>query len=100
MSNFIITEILFAIVWIIGAFVLREFVISRNGMLRKIMITYFSVEVFTYLGAGIYFLATEEKWTDMSINAFRIIVIVPKVCVKLWLLWYLKRGQKQLKPPS
>ena len=97
MGNFIATEILFGIVWIIGALVLREFIISKDGMLRKIMIAYFAVEVFTYLGAAIYFLAIEEKWSDMSINTFRIVVITPKVFVKLWLLWYLKSGRKKLK---
>lgn len=93
MGNLLFTEILFSIVWIIGLLVLREFIISKDGILRKIMIAYFAVEVFTYLGAGLYFMAINFHWSQMPMDTFRLIVVCPKVAVKLWLLWYMKRGR-------
>lgn len=93
MGNLILTEILFAITYLIASLVLWEFVKSKDGQLRKIMIAYFGVEVFVYLSSAIYFWVVWEKVDIFSINTFRIIVIIPKVAVKLWLLWWFK-GRK------
>jgi len=94
-GNLILTEFLFFIVYSIGAFVLWEFIKAKDGMLRKIMIVYFAVEFTIYLLASIYFYLSYIKKPPVSPDAFRIIFITPKVCVKIWLLWWLKIGSKK-----
>lgn len=89
-NNFILTEILYGIVWGVAILVLREFILSRDGMLRKIMIAYFSVEIFTYVSAAIYFCGIQYHWVVIPLGTFRLLLIIPKVGVKLWFLWYLK----------
>lgn len=91
MNNFFFTELLYGVVWLVAIFVLREFIISKDGLLRKIMIAYFCVEIFTYGGAAIFFLLQHNHIEIISIEAFRIMVILPKVAVKLWLLYYFKK---------
>src|SRR5579872_6461652 len=93
LGNLVLTEVLFAIVYVVAIFVLWEFIRARDGMLRKIMIAYFSVEIFMYLGSAIYFYTAWYKHPIMNPDAFRVIVILPKVVIKLWLLWWLKRGR-------
>jgi hypothetical protein len=91
--NLIITEILFAIVYVIAFLIVREFIKSKDGQLRKIMITYFSIEVLMYLTSALYFILVYLKKDPLPLNSFRIIIIIPKVFVKIWLLWYLKFGR-------
>lgn len=94
-DNLILTEVLFFIVYAIGMLVVWEFVKAKDGMLRKIMIAYFSVEVAIYFMAAGYFYLVYLKKPPVSPDVFRIIFIAPKVCVKLWLLWWLKIGSKR-----
>lgn len=82
---------MFLIVAAIGLFVVREFIMVKNGVLRKIMIAYFCVEVFTYSMSGIFFMG----WLPITIETLRIIVIVPKVIVKIRLLIYLVGTRKK-----
>src|SRR5579859_2434040 len=93
-GDLILTEVLFAIIYVIAIFVLWEFIRARDGLLRKIMIAYFSVEVFTYLGSAVYFY---YSWllgrNAFNVDIFRFTIIIPKVAVKLWLLWWLKKGR-------
>lgn len=92
------SETLFSVVYIIAIFVLIEFVRAKDGMLRKLMICYFIVEFYTYFGASIYYLAVHERWTTMGSDIYRIIIITPKVFVKLALLtWLIKNRPKNRK---
>lgn len=91
MTNLILTETMFLIVAAIGLFVVREFVIIKNGVLRKIMIAYFCVEVFTYTISAVFFMG----WLPITIETLRIIVIVPKVIIKIRLLIYLVGTRKK-----
>lgn len=95
LGNFILTEVLYAIVYFIAILVLKEFIHARDGMLRKIMIAYFAVEAFTYILAALYFWNAwaSPKHLFIDPNVFRLVIILPKVAIKLWLLWWLKRGR-------
>jgi hypothetical protein len=95
MNSFILSEILFAVVWIIALFVMREFIIAKDGMLRKLMIAYFFVEFLTYFGTSIYFLGVREGWNKLPMEQWRVIVILPKVAIKLWLLSWLITNRKK-----
>lgn len=92
-ENLVLSEILFAVVYIIAGLVAWEFIKTKDGTLRKIMITYFTVEVFMYLSCAIFFYLKAYNLTNISGDAFRIFFILPKVFVKLWLLWWLKKGR-------
>lgn len=86
MNELVLSEVMTVIIVLIGFIIARDFYISRNGILRKILIWYFIVEVFVYSLAFIY-------WLDVlaiSVGLFRLIVLVPKFIIKLRLLWYLK----------
>jgi hypothetical protein len=83
-----------------ATFVVREFIRTKNGILRKIMIWYYVMEIYTYGGSGVFFILFIKNvipmiWLNMGI--FLIVIVVPKVIVKHWLLWYLTKGRKQLK---
>lgn len=95
-TEFWISEALFFIVYTVATFVLIEFIRSRDGMLRKIMIAYFVIEIFTYAGSALYFWAFETKLIALPISHFRIIILIPKMIIKLILLkWLIKNRSKR-----
>src|SRR5260221_8311956 len=98
--SLVVSEILFSITYIIAFFVFLEFFKSRDGILRKIMIAYFLVEVFVYLSSAVYFLLFYLKLTSLNIDTFAIVVTVPKVWVKIWLLSWLKKGKPTTIEPN
>lgn len=89
-----LSEYLFAIIYVIAALVFWEFIKSKDGILRKIMIGYFIVEVYAYLGSAIYFLLVDAKVHIFGIDIFRIIIITPKAIMMLCLWWWMKWGRK------
>lgn len=84
-----LSEVMFFVIITIAVLVLREFIRSKNGTLRKIFIAYFSIEVFIYGCSALYFYAVEKWGFKMSADVFRLIVLTPKVAIKLVLFWYL-----------
>jgi glycerol uptake facilitator-like aquaporin len=95
-NNLFFSEILFTIIVMIGLMVFWQLYKSKDGTLRKIMITYFLVEVFIYTASGIYFWKVENGTTDLSIDMFRLMILTPKAAVKLWLFfWLSKNNSKQ-----
>lgn len=95
-GSFIFAEIDLWITFFISLFVVRSFYITKNGMLRKLMITYFSVVAFTYGGAATYWLAQRYGWFYINPDVYRIIITLPKTIVMLMLYGYLR----SLKSPS
>lgn len=89
-TDLFISELLFSIIILIGVCILWEFIISKNGILRKLMIWYFAVEIYVYLFAAIFFYCEEINHPLMSTGLFRIVVLIPKALIKLRLLYYLK----------
>lgn len=88
-QTFIISELIFLIIASIGFFVVRELIRSKDGELRKIMITYYSSIVFMYVFAAVYFI-----WPSMmDLVTFRIIVCLPKAAAMLWLYSFLRRNK-------
>lgn len=94
-ENFLFNEVLMAIVYLIAIFVVLEFARTKDGVLRKIMIAYFSVEAFMYMASAVYFAGIRYHFLYISPDLFRATVLIPKVVVKLWLLWYLVKGRKR-----
>lgn len=92
-QSLFISELLFAIISTIALLVVWQLVRTHDkSVLRKIMITYFLIEVFIWGSSGWYFWAIENGRTVMSIDQFRMIIIVPKAIVKLWLfIWLAKQ---------
>lgn len=90
MQEILISEILFTVIILIAAIVLREFIVSKDGVLRKIMIWYFIVEIFVYATSAIYFYLGHLHVYVISASVFRMIVLLPKVAIKLRLLFFLK----------
>lgn len=95
-NNLFVSEILFLIITMIAMMVVWQLYISKNGTLRKIMITYFIIEVFIYSASAIYFWRQENDRSVLPIEMFRLIILTPKAAVKLWLFfWLLKNNSKQ-----
>lgn len=89
-ENFYFNEILFAVLWGIAAFVCKEFIISKDGQLRKIMIAYFAWEAFTYIAYGVDAAAAHYHWPRLSYDLFRVCILAPKAVIKIWLLsWFI-----------
>lgn len=90
-QNLAWSEILFFIIITIAGLVAWQFIKSRNGMLRKIMIAYFCTEIFVYGASAVYFWMYANHYTKMNIDVFRVIVITPKTIMMLWLYLWLRK---------
>lgn len=86
--------ILFTVVILVAVDVLVEFIEAKDGMLRKIMIVYFAIEVFTYTVLLAYIVAGRVGYHLPDIRFFALALILPKFAVKMWLRWWLKKGRK------
>jgi hypothetical protein len=96
-GNLFISELLFTIIVGVAALVFWQLLISKNGMLRKIMLAYFLVEIYMFTFSGIYWYWEDKDVLIVSLNTFRMLVLIPKVIVKLWLLWWLVKQNKKPK---
>lgn len=83
------SELQFMIIFIIATLVSYEFYLSKDGILRKIMIWFFISEAFVYLGSGVYYWAHEVGFTNMGLPLFRTLILLPKTALMLRLLHYL-----------
>lgn len=94
-TEFWISEALLSFITVVGFFVLWQFIIAKDGMLRKLMIGYFSVEVFIYGTSALYFYGTAKHFVFTPIEKIRLILLIPKAFIKILLLiWLLKNRQK------
>lgn len=84
------SEILFFVIFVIAFMVSREFKLSKNGILRKLMIWYFATECFVYVSSGAYFFLFENGITTLNIHLFRYLVLIPKATMMVRILYYLK----------
>ena len=93
--SLIINEFLKAIAWVIAIFVMVEFIKSKDGELRKIMIAYFAIEVFIYLSSSIYSYLEWKHIEIISRMVFSDITVSIKDVVKIWLLsWFIRQRRK------
>lgn len=88
-DNLFFTEIMFTSIAMMALLVFWQLFRAKDGHLRVIMMTYFLVEFLVYSVSGIYFWMVEKRYTTLGIDTFRVIVILPKFAVKIWLLYYL-----------
>lgn len=93
MIDLILEEILLFIIVCVGCMVLREFVLSKDGTLRKILIAYFAVEVFIFWLTGLFLYASYFKLINIPIELLRYFLLLPKAAVKVWLFLYLKKNR-------
>lgn len=88
-----VSEIMFTIIISIAVLVWWQLKISRNGMLRKIFLWYFAVEIWVFGWSAVYWLDT----STMPLEWFRLLVLTPKVIIKLVLLWWLVKQNRKRK---
>lgn len=93
-NNLFLSELMFITVAMIASLVFRRLYISKNGTLRKIMITYFLIEVFIYASSAVYFWMLEKDKAVVTVDVFRLIILTPKALVMLWLLSWLSKQTK------
>lgn len=92
--SLMIAEFLLTYIWIMALFVVHEFIVSKDGMLRKIMIAYFLIEAILYAGGG----GLMYKYWDIIPADVRVaiyVAIVLKAGIKVWLLKYLRGIHKK-----
>ena len=82
---------LLTIVLLIAIVVLKNFIQSKDGILRKIMIAYFGCEVWINLCFIIYILFVPHSG---NFEYLLPIILIPKTFVKLFLCGYLKNREK------
>lgn len=90
-GNLFISEILMSTIALISLAVFWQLVRSKNGMLRKILITFFLVEFFVYCFSSVYWYLVSIGDMDMSVATFRMIVLIPKALIELVFLFYLAK---------
>lgn len=88
-ETFLIAQLMMLIIIGVAIRLLVEFVRSKNGTLRKIMIAYFSVEIFMYTG-WVIFLCLAGRHNDLI---YTIILSLPKAVIKIRLLKWIQTGK-------
>lgn len=94
-NNLFLSEIMFLTITMIAGLVFWRLYISKDGMLRKIMITYFLIEMFVYSASAVYFWTIEKGIAPVTIDVFRLVILTPKALVMLWLLSWLSKQSKK-----
>lgn len=89
-QNFLITELLFLIVALVDGLVAWQFYISRNGILRKLMLVYFCVDLYIFAINFIYFGMIGLGYGVISLMALRFCVLIPKVIIAMRVYYYLR----------
>jgi hypothetical protein len=87
-SNLFVSEILMVTITLIAFAVFWQLMRSKNGVLRKIMMGYFLIEVYVY-GFSVVYWWLVGKGKGFDVELFRVLVIVPKAIMMLILLRYL-----------
>jgi hypothetical protein len=96
-SNLFISELLFTIIVGVAILVFWQLLISKNGMLRKIMLAYFLVEIYMFTFSAIWWYWEDKGVHILPLGTFRMLVLIPKVIVKIWLLWWLVKQNRKPK---
>lgn len=92
--SLLVSETLFTIIIAVDFLVAVEFYRSHDeGTLRKLMFTYFSIDVYVYLLGSLYV----AGYIHMPDGLFRFIVLAPKAAVELRLFLYLRSQKKKEK---
>lgn len=88
--NFWLAELFLTVLGIMDCVIMYQFYKAKNGILRKIMIGYFLIAAWVYLGAALYHFLMHYNLIYVSIMTFSIIAVIPKVVVTLVLYKYLR----------
>lgn len=95
-ANLFFSEILFAIIVAVAVLVFWQLKISRNGLLRKILMAYFLIEIYMFSLMAVYWWYADRGDPLMSIKELRLLVLIPKTAIKLVLLaWLIKQNRKR-----
>lgn len=96
-GNLFISELLFTIIICIAFLVFWQLKISKDGVLRKIMMAFFLIEIYVYMLSAIYWWMEDKGKLLMPMEMFRLVVLAPKAAIKLVLLWWLVKQNRQAK---
>src|SRR5690242_5587259 len=95
--NFFISEMLTTLIFCGAILIFWQLKISKNGILRKILMGYFLVEAFIYMMAGIFWWCAYRSEPFISIEGLRIITLVPKAVIKIIFLWWVVKQNRKRK---
>lgn len=95
-ATLLLAEIEFLTIALVSAFLAYQFYISKNGMLRRLLIIFFCSQFFTVLCSAIYYLALEQFGKEpVPIAWMRIIALMPmSVSLILMLIYILGENRK------
>lgn len=96
-ANLFFSEILFTIIVAVATLVFWQLKMSKNGMLRKILMAYFLVEIYMFSLMAVFWWYADRGNPIMSIQAFRLWVLIPKTAIKVVLLGWLMRQNRRRK---
>lgn len=98
-TNFIIDEVLMIVTLINTAMIVSDFIRSKDGELRKIMIAYFCVELWILGCAIVYMCLSYYDIAPVRVGMFLAMLIAPKFVVKVWLRrWQIKNKNRKKVP--
>lgn len=84
----LLLQVTIVIIFLIAGMVLSEFIKTKDGELRKIMISYFACELWKYIIA-IVILVIYNTQIPPLVLAGIFIMILPKAIIKIWLFIFL-----------
>lgn len=93
--NFWLAELFLIVLGIMDCVIMYQFYKAKNGVLRKIMIGYFLIAAWVYLGAALCGALLHYNIIYVSLMTFSVIAVIPKVIITLILYKYLRTKTKQ-----
>lgn len=84
-------RLLLAVIIFAALIIVRELIMSRDGMLRKILIFYFIVEILAW--GTLLYMTIKYVFPPFFVRV-TLLVLLPKFIVKMFFLWYVLPKEK------
>lgn len=92
----IIATLQYVLMAFISAFLAYQFYISKNGMLRRLLILFFISYFFTILCSALYYITAEHfKYEPFNIEWVRVVALTPITIVMILLYLYIHKQNKE-----
>lgn len=90
----LISEMEFVVIALVSIFLVYEFYVSQNGLLRKLMIALFASMIFAIAVGGTYLVSLEYGYQLWSKGSVRVLTLLPLTIVMICLYMYISNQNK------
>lgn len=99
-ATLLLAEIEFMVIAFVSAFLVYQFYISKNGLLRKLLIWFFASQFFTVLCSAFYYISLEQFGKEpIGLAWIRIIALCPMSVIMIFIYLYISEQNRNRKNP-